>query len=150
MAEDVILARVPHLYSVTTETGTRVDFFASLDETADTIERAFPGGGARYRAFVAKTRAIHGRARTLLLQSHPSPVDALRSGSWRDALSLLEQVLAYSEGHITSETVNRAIGTATAFAPNAGISKATAALAAAPVKSCVTPTAADAAPARSR
>ena len=32
-------------------------------------------------------------------------------GSWRDALSLLEQVLAYSEGHITSETVNKAIGT---------------------------------------
>ena len=32
-------------------------------------------------------------------------------GSWRDALSLLEQVLAYSEGHITAETVNKAIGT---------------------------------------
>ena len=32
-------------------------------------------------------------------------------GSWRDALSLLEQVLAYSEGHVTAETVNKAIGT---------------------------------------
>ncbi len=32
-------------------------------------------------------------------------------GSWRDALSLLEQVLAYSDGHITAETVNKAIGT---------------------------------------
>lgn len=32
-------------------------------------------------------------------------------GSWRDALSLLEQVLAYSDGHITADTVNRAIGT---------------------------------------
>ncbi|MCS6777025.1 MAG: DNA polymerase III subunit gamma/tau [Chthonomonadaceae bacterium] len=32
-------------------------------------------------------------------------------GSWRDALSLLEQVLAYADGHITAEIVHRAIGT---------------------------------------
>jgi DNA polymerase-3 subunit gamma/tau len=32
-------------------------------------------------------------------------------GSWRDALSLLEQVLAYSDGQITAETVHRALGT---------------------------------------
>jgi DNA polymerase-3 subunit gamma/tau len=32
-------------------------------------------------------------------------------GSWRDALSILEQVLAYSDGHITSTTVKNAIGT---------------------------------------
>lgn len=31
-------------------------------------------------------------------------------GSWRDALSLLEQVLSYSDGHITAETVHRALG----------------------------------------
>ncbi len=32
-------------------------------------------------------------------------------GSWRDALSILEQVLAYSDGHITTATVKAAIGT---------------------------------------
>ncbi len=32
-------------------------------------------------------------------------------GSWRDALSLLEQVMAYSDTAITAEAVNRAIGT---------------------------------------
>ncbi len=32
-------------------------------------------------------------------------------GSWRDALSLLEQVMAYTDKHITAEAVNRAIGT---------------------------------------
>lgn len=31
-------------------------------------------------------------------------------GSWRDALSLLEQVIAYSEGHISAQTVHKAIG----------------------------------------
>lgn len=32
-------------------------------------------------------------------------------GSWRDALSLLEQVMAYTDREITAEAVNRAIGT---------------------------------------
>ena len=32
-------------------------------------------------------------------------------GSWRDALSLLEQVLAYADGHVTADLVHRAIGT---------------------------------------
>ncbi|CEK13024.1 DNA polymerase III subunit gamma/tau [Chthonomonas calidirosea] len=31
-------------------------------------------------------------------------------GSWRDALSLLEQIMAYSEGTITAQTVQQAIG----------------------------------------
>ncbi|MDE2125699.1 MAG: DNA polymerase III subunit gamma/tau [Armatimonadetes bacterium] len=35
-------------------------------------------------------------------------------GSWRDALSILEQVLAYSDGGITLETVERAIGAVSA------------------------------------
>src|SRR5579871_1758116 len=32
-------------------------------------------------------------------------------GSWRDALSLLEQVIAYSDAHITADAVQRALGT---------------------------------------
>ncbi len=44
----------------------------------------------------------------------PDAVQAIAraaEGSWRDALSILEQVLAYSDGHVSSETVRRAIGT---------------------------------------
>jgi DNA polymerase-3 subunit gamma/tau len=46
--------------------------------------------------------------------AEPEAVQAIArsaEGSWRDALSLLEQVLAYSEGHVTAETVHQAIGT---------------------------------------
>jgi DNA polymerase-3 subunit gamma/tau len=46
--------------------------------------------------------------------AEPEAVQALArcaEGSWRDALSLLEQVLAYAEGHVTAETVHRAVGT---------------------------------------
>ena len=47
-------------------------------------------------------------------EAEPDAVQSIArsaEGSWRDALSLLEQVLAYSDGHITAETVNKAIGT---------------------------------------
>ena len=45
--------------------------------------------------------------------AEPEAVQAIArsaEGSWRDALSLLEQVLAYSDGKITSELVHRAVG----------------------------------------
>lgn len=50
-------------------------------------------------------------------EGYSADADAIESiarsaeGSWRDALSILEQVLAYSEGHLTADTVNRAVGT---------------------------------------
>ncbi len=46
--------------------------------------------------------------------AEPEAVQAIAraaEGSWRDALSLLEQVLAYSDNHITAATVQRALGT---------------------------------------
>ena len=58
--------------------------------------------------------AVH---RVITAEGCTAEPDAVQSiarsaeGSWRDALSLLEQVLAYSDGHITAETVNKAIGT---------------------------------------
>jgi DNA polymerase-3 subunit gamma/tau len=47
-------------------------------------------------------------------KADPEAVQAIAraaEGSWRDALSLLEQVLSYSDGHITPQTVYRAVGT---------------------------------------
>lgn len=46
--------------------------------------------------------------------AEPEAVQAIAraaEGSWRDALSLLEQVLAYSDKHVTAEVVHRAVGT---------------------------------------
>ena len=46
--------------------------------------------------------------------AEPEAVQAIAraaEGSWRDALSLLEQVLAYSDGRITAGLVHQAIGT---------------------------------------
>ncbi len=46
--------------------------------------------------------------------AEPEAVQAIAraaEGSWRDALSLLEQVLAYSDRHVTAATVQKALGT---------------------------------------
>ncbi len=46
--------------------------------------------------------------------AEPEAVQAIAraaEGSWRDALSLLEQVLAYSDNHVTAATVQKALGT---------------------------------------
>ncbi len=46
--------------------------------------------------------------------AEPEAVQAVArsaEGSWRDALSILEQVLAYADGHVTADLVHRAIGT---------------------------------------
>lgn len=45
--------------------------------------------------------------------AEPEAIQAIArsaEGSWRDALSLLEQVLAYADGNVTADIVHRAIG----------------------------------------
>lgn len=64
----------------------------TLLDLAKAVERVVLAEG-----FSAEPEAIQAIARSA-------------EGSWRDALSLLEQVLAYSDGVVTSETVHRALG----------------------------------------
>ena len=64
----------------------------TLQDLAASIERVVVAEG-----YEAQPEAIQAIARAA-------------EGSWRDALSLLEQVLAYSDGVLTDETVHRALG----------------------------------------
>ncbi|HLJ53673.1 MAG TPA: DNA polymerase III subunit gamma/tau [Chthonomonadaceae bacterium] len=64
----------------------------TLQDLAKSIERVIEKEGC-----TAQPEAVQTIARSA-------------EGSWRDALSLLEQVLAYSDGAITAELVHRAIG----------------------------------------
>ncbi len=56
-------------------------------------------------------------SKVITAEGYTAEAEAIQSiaraaeGSWRDALSLLEQVLAYSDNHITAATVQRALGT---------------------------------------
>ncbi len=65
----------------------------SLHDLSASIERVILAEG-----FTAEPEAVQAVARSA-------------EGSWRDALSILEQVLAYSDGHITAAIVHRALGT---------------------------------------
>lgn len=65
----------------------------TLKDLAAAVQRVIDAEG-----FSAEPEAIQAIARSA-------------EGSWRDALSLLEQTLAYADGKLTSETVHRAIGT---------------------------------------
>ena len=65
----------------------------SIHDLSAAVERVIKAEG-----FTAEPEAIQAVARSA-------------EGSWRDALSILEQVLAYSDGHITAAIVHRALGT---------------------------------------
>ncbi len=65
----------------------------SLQDLSAAIQRVITGEG-----YSAEPEAVLAIARSA-------------EGSWRDALSLLEQVIAYSDGTITTSLVHRAIGT---------------------------------------
>jgi len=64
----------------------------ALQDLARSVQRVIDMEGC-----TAEPEAVHAIARAA-------------EGSWRDALSLLEQVLAYADGHVTAEIVHRAIG----------------------------------------
>ena len=65
----------------------------SLHDLSAAVERVINAEG-----FTAEPEALQAVARSA-------------EGSWRDALSILEQVLAYSDGHVSAATVHRALGT---------------------------------------
>lgn len=65
----------------------------SIQDLSKAVERVI-----RAEGFTADVEAIQAVARSA-------------EGSWRDALSILEQVLAYSDGHVSAATVHRALGT---------------------------------------
>ncbi|HEX8201394.1 MAG TPA: FAD-dependent oxidoreductase, partial [Isosphaeraceae bacterium] len=79
----VPLRRVEDVYEVTTPEGTTARFLADLGETAAGFDRAWPGSGRRYEAFVREMARIHERLRPLLRVSRPGVADLLRAGAWR-------------------------------------------------------------------
>lgn len=100
LAEQVPMRRVEDVYQVEAADGSVVRIRANLDETADGIERVWPGGGRRYRAFVARVSRALERLHPLLTSPRPGPGALLGSGAWRDLTFLfrsLRSILASAE-----------------------------------------------------
>ena len=98
LAGQVPMRRVEDVYQVQAADGSVVRIRADLDETADGMERTWPGGGQRYRAFVARVSRIHERLRPLLTSPRPGPAALIGSGAWRDLPFLLRSLRSVLAG----------------------------------------------------
>lgn len=85
------LQRVEHVYDVLAP-GAPVEIHADVERTAAGLERAWPGSGARYRAFVDSVAATYRRLRPLLLRPRPGPLALLGNGGWREIPFLLRSL----------------------------------------------------------
>jgi phytoene dehydrogenase-like protein len=89
LAERVPMRRVEDVYQVESADGSVVRIRADLGETAAGIDRTWPGGGRRYREFVAQISRVHDRLRPLLTTSRPGRAALLGGRAWRDLPFLL-------------------------------------------------------------
>jgi phytoene dehydrogenase-like protein len=92
LAEHVPMRRVQDVYQVEAADGSVVRIHADLDETADGLERTWPGAGRRYREFVERISRSHERLRPLLTSRSPGPRALLSSGAWREIVFLLRSL----------------------------------------------------------
>ena len=96
--EPLSLQRIANVYE-TEVGGEPLRVLDSLDETAEGIERGWPGNGKLYRQFIAQMQARYARLQPLQCTAHPQLLDLLRTGAWRDIpflLSSLDSVMSRS------------------------------------------------------
>jgi phytoene desaturase len=110
LQERVPLRRIEDVYEVRSPGAPPVRFLASLDETADGLEKTWKGSGRRYRAFVARTRRVYERLEPLLHVSRPSPLDVVRAGALVAVPFLLRPLRSVLDATGLPEPVKQAIG----------------------------------------
>jgi phytoene dehydrogenase-like protein len=89
LSEHASLRPLDPAYEVTREDAAPVRLHASLDETAAGLDRAWPGSGARYAAWVRPLAETHRRLWPLLRVSRPGLLPLLRAGALVDLPFLL-------------------------------------------------------------
>jgi phytoene desaturase len=95
LADRLPLHRIEDVYEVLSPGTPPVRIRASIEETAQGLEREWPGSGAPYRAFVGRAWAAYQRLQPLLTRGRPSPWTMLRSGAWRSAGFALRPLAAH-------------------------------------------------------
>jgi phytoene dehydrogenase-like protein len=95
LAEHVSLRRIQDVYEVASPGTPPVRIRASAEQTADGLEREWPGSGARYRAFVGRAWTAYRRLQPLLTGPRPGPLALLRGGAWRSAGFALRPLAAH-------------------------------------------------------
>ena len=79
----VNLKAVDPVYQVNFPDGLSLEFYRSVDQTADQFEKIWPGSGAKYKAFVQRMTRLHDVFRPNLYKSQPDIFSAFKTGAWK-------------------------------------------------------------------
>jgi phytoene desaturase len=107
--EPLELKRIDQVYE-TEVAGQPLRVSSSLAETADRMERRWPGSGPLYRKFIAQMQARYDRLQPLQCTAHPRLTQLLGSGAWRDIPFLLSSLGSVLKGSRLPAPVAAAIG----------------------------------------
>jgi phytoene dehydrogenase-like protein len=77
------LNAVDPVYQVNFPDGLSLEFYRSVDKTADQFEKIWPGSGSKYKSFVQQMTRVHDAFRPNLYQSEPDIFSALKTGAWK-------------------------------------------------------------------
>ena len=86
------LQRIDDVYSVERDDAPALRISASLEQTAQGLEAAYSGQGARYRAFIEKTAKVHRALAPVQTRANPGPWSLLRVGAIRHAPFLVRSL----------------------------------------------------------
>ncbi len=104
------LIPVNDVYEVSIPGAKPIRVRASLDETAEGLEREHPGSAANYRVFVAEMRRAHQRLAPLLTADHAGPWRAVRTGAVRALPVLMRSLATILRRSGLPEPVQQAVG----------------------------------------
>lgn len=80
------------VYEVNFSGGNQISIHRDLDKTANVLEASYPGSGKRYRAFVEEMKSRHDALRSFVTREHPTALEIVRTGAWRQAAFLLQSL----------------------------------------------------------
>ena len=108
--EHLQLQRIPNVLEVDSGSLLPVTIHDALETTAAGFESRWPGSGDVYRRFINRTYAIYQRLQPLQWTSHPTLLDIVRSGAWRDLPFVLQSLSSVLKSSRLPEPVVQALG----------------------------------------
>jgi phytoene dehydrogenase-like protein len=77
------LLPVDPVYQVNFPDGLSLEFYRSVEKTADQFEKTWPGAGTKYKSFVHRMTQLHDAFRPNLYRSEPDIFSAWKTGAWK-------------------------------------------------------------------
>jgi len=104
------LIPIHHVYDVEQPGHPDFSFHADLEATIASLERAHPGSGPKYRAFVREMQRAHASLASVLTSPTPGPLAILRAGALGTVPLLLRSLGGVLRGSGLPPSVQQALG----------------------------------------